>query len=870
MSEKDNSNKTTKERSKLLAPEKRGNKKSKFLISEGKTKNKASNNKKLLIDETDNEISNENEFLVSEDQSDDNETNELLTPKDQNTDKSFDENDKLIESQNQNDNKKSDTNSELLKSENEIDNETLNESDEFSESKDEFDSETPNKDSELLISDDENDSGTLDESDETSPPKDEFDSETLNQNSELLISDNEIDSETLNESDETSPPKDEFDSKNPNKDSELLISDDENDSETLNESDKPSTSKDESDSETPNQDNEILISDDQNDHEPLVYNEESSIELTEPATSKKKKIIRVLIGVVIVGVCAAGVNKYIDYRHEVFLQEYAKAIINIKSKNVKGYKAAFEILQDLADDDEAIPSDYYYLGYLYQYGFGTQKNYSNAYKYYKKANTSQAFYQLAILYKYGQGVNKNNDKALEYFKKSYKLGNKKALVGLANFLEANPRLISTTDPEILYQIYLAYNSSEIKENKSGEKDKYLSIAVSKGYEPATIKQAQIFAKNKDYHRASILWQTLLYSSNIKTADLAEKEMAKIEDLIKQQREKELEQETSKKEIVEKKPQPKIKPKLKNEKVTQQQIEANRRIGLTIPKQNLKNLNGLVYINLLNTDKEKLHNFYKSISGIEIENDWIINSKNSNSSYINNLIDLDQLKHNKSSLKFDFGNTSSTNKYEGLVYYFYNNDNELIQNIINNIIQNKPKESSLIPNLTNDNLSIDESSNKNVNNKAKIQQEQGNVLEKLKERKTVNTQKQTQQKNQDKKKGNQIQLTYKEKIQRMQVFAQKGDYKDLYKLEHAANDGDVYAIYYMGVYYYNLKDYKKAMEYFKKAAGKNYGPADYMLGNMYYDEKENGISYNKEKAVMYYKRAANLGVANAEHILMLMS
>ncbi|BCD91079.1 hypothetical protein fh0823_12180 [Francisella halioticida] len=69
---------------------------------------------------------------------------------------------------------------------------------------------------------------------------------------------------------------------------------------------------------------------------------------------------------------------------------------------------------------------------------------------------------------------------------------------------------------------------------------------------------------------------------------------------------------------------------------------------------------------------------------------------------------------------------------------------------------------------------------------------------------------------------------------MQVFAQKGDYKKLYKLEHAANNDDVYAIYYIGIYYYNLKDYKKATGYFKEAASKNYGLAYYKLGNMYYE------------------------------------
>ncbi|WP_150467442.1 tetratricopeptide repeat protein [Francisella sp. SYW-9] len=744
MSEQDNSNKTTKERSTLLAPGKKSDKKNKLLIS--KDKSKASNKKKKLLipeDENDNKISNKND--------------------------------------------------ELLVFENQYGNEV-------------FDG-----DNETLIVEDQNDHETPDENNETLTAEDQNDHETPDENNETLIVEDQTDDEISSEDNEP-----------PSKKSELL-------------------------SALEGQNN----------------NEDSKKEAV-PLVSKKKKIIRILIGIAIVGVCIVGVNKYIDYRHEVFLQEYAKAITNIKNKNVKGYEAAFEILQDLADDDEATSSDYYYLGYLYQYGLGTQKNYSNAYKYYKKANSAQAFYQMAILYKYGQGVNKNNKKAIEYYKKSYKSGNKKAIIGLAKFLESNPKFISTSDPELLYQIYLTYQSNKIKENKPGEKNKYLSIAVSKSYEPAIIKQAELFTKNKDYHRASILWQKLLYSSNTKTADRAEKEMAKIEALIKEQREKELEEKTSKKEIVAKKAQPKSKDK----KEIQELIKTNREIGLTIPKQKLKNLNGLVYINLFNTDKEKLQKFYKSLSGIEIENGWIINSKNSDSSYINNLINLSKFKHNKSSLRFDFGNNNSTNKYEGLVYYFYNNKNELIQNTINNIIQNKPKESSLTPNLNNNNLSINKSLNKSVN-KSETPQEQENILDQLQEKLAANPQKQTEQQDQSKQDKNQIQLTYKEKIQRMQVFAQKGDYKELYKLEHAASDGDVYAIYYTGVYYYNLKDYEKAMDYFEEASSKNYGPADYMLANMYYDEKENGIPYNKEKAKMYYKKAANLGVKNAEHILMLM-
>ncbi|QIW10042.1 SEL1-like repeat protein [Francisella sp. LA112445] len=766
----------------------------------------------------------------------------LLASQKKDNNKTSSKKDKLLIPENKSSEKVSSKKKRLLISEEESDNKISNQNDKHLVFDEQDDDKTFNKDSESLVSEKLN---SVEASNENNEP--------------LATTEDKNNNETLNENEESIAPKNEGDKQIPSEVNKSLAFKDQNENETSNDDNEHLITENINVNQSTSEDNQPLVSEEHNNSEPLVYLEEDRVEPTKPTTSKKKKIIRVLIGVAIVGVCAVGVNKYIDYRHEVFLQEYNKAIADINSKNVKGYEAAFEILQDLADDDEATPSDYYYLGYLYQYGFGTQKNYSNAYKYYKKANNAQAFYQIAILYKFGQGVNKDNDKALEYFKKSYKAGNKNAIIGLAKLLESNPRLISAADPELLYQIYLAYQSNKIKEIKPNEKDKYLSIAVSKGYDPATIKQAQIFAQDKDYHRASILWQTLLYSSNPKTADLAEKEMTKIETLIKEQREKELEEKTTKKEIIEKKSEP------KSEEAKQKLIENNRKIGLSIPKKELESLNGLVYINLFNTDKEKLQNFYKSLSGIEIENGWIINSKDNNPSYINNLIDLAQFKHNKSSLRFDFGDKDNTNKYEGLVYYFYNNKNELIQNTINNIIQNKPKQSSLTPRLNSNNLL-----SKNIDNKSSTQQGQKNILDQLQERKTVNSQKQNQEhQNQNKQENNQIQLTYKEKVQRMQVFAQKGDYKELYKLEHAASDGDVYAIYYTGIYYYNLKDYKKAMEYFEEASSKNYGPADYMLGNMYYDEQENGIPYNKEKAKMYYKKAANLGVKNAEHLLMLM-
>ena len=97
-----------------------------------------------------------------------------------------------------------------------------------------------------------------------------------------------------------------------------------------------------------------------------------------------------------------------------------------------------------------------------------------------------------------------------------------------------------------------------------------------------------------------------------------------------------------------------------------------------------------------------------------------------------------------------------------------------------------------------------------------------------------------QQNKKRQKVEKIQLTHEEKIHRMQVFAQKGDFRQFYKLEQSAKAGDVYAIYYTGEYYYNNKEYKEALKYFNEAADKDYGQAYYKLASLYYNEEQNGV------------------------------
>ncbi|APC94622.1 sel1 repeat family protein [Francisella tularensis subsp. novicida] len=565
-----------------------------------------------------------------------------------------------------------------------------------------------------------------------------------------------------------------------------------------------------------------------------------------PITITKKNIIKALVSVGVIGSCVFGINSYLSYKHQLFLESYNTALADIQNQNKSGYKNAFVILKELVEDDQATAKDYFYLGYIYQYGLGTEKNYYDAYKNYKKAangNYPKAFYQIATLYRDGLGVNKSSEKAIEYFKKSYDLGYKDSVTALADLVNSNNHMISVVEPEILYDIYLGYkNGSIIATNNSLMANKYLTTAAAEGYEPAIIVQARDFTQAGDNYRALMLWQTLLYSSDPKVSELAKKEIIDVEKRVKQQRLKELEEQRQQQIKI----QMQQRQKLIEQAKKLDQIEQKKEVGLSTPKQNFNNLNGLIYINLFKANKGQLQQFYKDILGVEVDTNFIKTGDNLDNSYIDDFLILAKLKNNQSSLKFDFANSANNNKFEGIIYYYYNSKDKISQDLLAKIIKNnKPKASSLLPKIYDE-----------LETPAKQQEvnQQDNLSK--------------QQQNKKQSKAEKIQLTHEEKIHRMQVFAQKGDFRQFYKLEQAAKDGDVYAIYYTGEYYYNNKEYKEALKYFNEAADKGYGQAYYKLASLYYNEEQNGVPYNKEKAMYYYKKAAELGVRNAQHILML--
>ncbi|AEE26489.1 tetratricopeptide repeat protein [Francisella hispaniensis] len=565
-----------------------------------------------------------------------------------------------------------------------------------------------------------------------------------------------------------------------------------------------------------------------------------------PIALTKKNIIKALVSVGVIGSCVFGINSYLSYKHQLFLESYNTALADIQNQNKSGYKNAFIILKDLVEDDQATAKDYFYLGYIYQYGLGTEKNYYDAYKNYKKAANADypsAFYQIAILYRDGLGVNKSNKKAIEYFKKSYDLGYKDSVTALADLVNSNNHIISVVEPEILYDIYLGYkNGSIISADDPVMANKYLTTAAAEGYEPAIIVQARNFTQAGDNYRALMLWQTLLYSSDPKVSELAKKEIVDVEERVKQQRLKELEEQRQQQIKI----QIQQRQKLIEQAKKLDQIEQKKEVGLSTPKQKINNLSGLIYINLFKANKGQLQQFYKDILGVEVDTNFLKTGDNLDNSYVDDFLILANLKNNQSSLKFDFANSANNNKYEGIIYYYYNSKDKISQDLLATIIKNnKPKASSLLPKLYD---------------KLEIPVKQPEV--------TQQTNSSKQQQNQKQSKAEKIQLTHEEKIHRMQVFAQKGDFRQFYKLEQAAKDGDVYAMYYTGEYYYNNKEYKEALKYFNESAEKGYGQAYYKLASLYYNEEQNGVPYNKEKAMYYYKKAAELGVRNAQHILML--
>lgn len=562
-----------------------------------------------------------------------------------------------------------------------------------------------------------------------------------------------------------------------------------------------------------------------------------------PLTLTRKNIIKICAGSAIVICAAIAVNSYLGYQHQIFLEKYSNAIASLQNKESSGYDEAFKTLKELDDDGEATPMDYFYLGYALQYGYGTPKEYDHAFKYYYKSlknKNPRAYYQIGTLYEAGHGVNKNHTKAISYYKKSYDLGYSPAIVKIYDLFESNSRLRASADPKLLYSVYEAINDNKISDMDESDKNKYLLSAVAEGYEPALIKQAQNSTDEGDNNRALMLWQTLLYSSNPATSKKATTKIDEIQKVLKKERVEE-KSEADKIQVQEKEQE---KEEIIKQVERQKEIEHKILKGLSTPKKDLASIDGLIFLNLFNVDKQNLQNFYKNIADVTIEPQLLKNTQNIHNSFIDDFLKIAKLKENKSSVFVEFSDTRSTNKFEGLSYYYFNDNDKFTRDLLKATLNNKAKPSSLLPKYTENEIPTESANKENVQNTT------NNIDEEA-------------------EKPNTIELTHEEQMQRLQVFAQKGDYKKLYKLEKIAHSDDPYAMYFTGEYYYNVGDHEKAVKFFKEAANAGYGPANYRLGELYYNEERNGVPFDKNTAMKYYERAAKLGVRNAKHILMLL-
>ena len=82
-------------------------------------------------------------------------------------------------------------------------------------------------------------------------------------------------------------------------------------------------------------------------------------------------------------------------------------------------------------------------------------------------------------------------------------------------------------------------------------------------------------------------------------------------------------------------------------------------------------------------------------------------------------------------------------------------------------------------------------------------------------------------------------------------------------EKAAEQGDADAQNYLGSIHYNGKNYKKAIEWYEIAAEQGDAHAQYNLGAIY--QRGQGVERDYKKAAEWFEKAANHGHVDAQHI-----
>ena len=123
--------------------------------------------------------------------------------------------------------------------------------------------------------------------------------------------------------------------------------------------------------------------------------------------------------------------------------DYYDTFEHIKQSIMHGKKTSR--LRDIGSnniDDNAY--DYHQLGYMYENGYGTTKDYNKAMQCYKKSvelGNRDANREIGYMYYFGHGVYKSKDKAKEYFAKCYDRVDCEEIIGyferIENYDDAN-------------------------------------------------------------------------------------------------------------------------------------------------------------------------------------------------------------------------------------------------------------------------------------------------------------------------------------------------------------------------------------------------------------------------------------------------
>jgi hypothetical protein len=122
---------------------------------------------------------------------------------------------------------------------------------------------------------------------------------------------------------------------------------------------------------------------------------------------------------------------------------------------------------------------------MYEYGKGTDENYTQAVYWYKKAaeqGDTEAQLNLAVMYKYGTGVNEDSSQAVFWYKKAAEQGNTKAQLNLA--------VMYASGEGILENFVLAYKWANLAGARGNENAREMKNEVKKRMTRTQIAEAQ--------------------------------------------------------------------------------------------------------------------------------------------------------------------------------------------------------------------------------------------------------------------------------------------------------------------------------------------------------------------------------------------